>query len=676
MKKMGLKKGETKVKKTYLSVIVTMVIGILLSFFFSTYLYKAESAKINDKLELQSDILAGTLQKGIDKYIEVLLSIGDYYGTSNDISKGNFAAFVNRAISKNGGIQAVEWAPRILDQQREPFEKGMQSVLNPSFLISEKKADGSSIVAAHREEYYPVTYVEPLKSNEKAIGYDLYSNPVRQSAILKAVKTGAISTTERVKLVQDKGDEYGFLMFLPIYQNHSEITPNQSNKEIRGCLLSVFKISNIVSDSLNDINNEIDFAIYDQNSAADNSFLGNFSSTDKSFQSQNEPQLNQLKYSTEKTFSVGDRKWKAVFYPTKGFIDNEKADQWIVIPLLILLITLGISFYLFVSIRRSIQMNKLMDEVDSRKEYLENIVNEVYSVSENLTEVSQNIEGFSRISTEMSMEVTSAINKISHQIENQNRETETGLNSVKNIASSIQEISSVSETVTSFSSEMEGESSLGNESIQKIMNQMDQLTQIVNKSSVYIKGLGDYSKRIEEIIAMITGISSQTNLLALNASIEAARAGEHGRGFAVVANEIRKLASQSEASTKQIADIVHSIQVQTLESINSMNQVTNETQTTLLLVQEAGDKFDHLLHTSSSLKNQIEDVSKAVQHISNESLSVLSVVGEIADVTKVTQKESEYVIKVTSEYTATFENFSSSIRSLTNMIEKLNQVVK
>ncbi len=79
---------------------------------------------------------------------------------------------------------------------------------------------------------------------------------------------------------------------------------------------------------------------------------------------------------------------------------------------------------------------------------------------------------------------------------------------------------------------------------------------VVEKSIQAMNSIRESSKRIADIIQVISEIAGQTNLLALNAAIEAARAGEHGMGFAVVADEVRKLAERSNKAAQEIAELI------------------------------------------------------------------------------------------------------------------------
>lgn len=111
------------------------------------------------------------------------------------------------------------------------------------------------------------------------------------------------------------------------------------------------------------------------------------------------------------------------------------------------------------------------------------------------------------------------------------------------------------ESLIASSDEMVTLSVGSREAVHAVESLIDNLGDQSRKTSASMNQLSERSKQIEEIVKVISDISSQTNLLALNASIEAARAGEHGKGFSVVADEVRKLAESTKESTADIADL-------------------------------------------------------------------------------------------------------------------------
>lgn len=112
----------------------------------------------------------------------------------------------------------------------------------------------------------------------------------------------------------------------------------------------------------------------------------------------------------------------------------------------------------------------------------------------------------------------------------------------------------------------------------------------------HIECVNEKIKGMDEVLEYIVGIANTTNLLGLNASIEAARAGDHGRGFGVVAEEIRKLATDSKASTTKIND--------------NLNEIRGEIRNMIVLLR-------NFTEVSSEHARQTENISEVVKNLSD-----------------------------------------------------------
>jgi methyl-accepting chemotaxis protein len=121
--------------------------------------------------------------------------------------------------------------------------------------------------------------------------------------------------------------------------------------------------------------------------------------------------------------------------------------------------------------------------------------------------------------------------------------------------------------------------------------------------------LGKSSEHIGRIASVIDDIADQTNLLALNAAIEAARAGEQGRGFAVVADEVRKLAERTTTATKEIAEMIKTIQNGTSGAVKAMESASIQVAQGVASTERAGDSLQQIIRMSEQVGAMIGNIA-------------------------------------------------------------------
>ncbi len=144
-----------------------------------------------------------------------------------------------------------------------------------------------------------------------------------------------------------------------------------------------------------------------------------------------------------------------------------------------------------------------------------------------------------------------------------------------------------------------------------MISNVQNLGGVVLSTAEKITRLGLSSEKIGEIVSVIDEIADQTNLLALNAAIEAARAGESGRGFAVVADEVRKLAERTQKATKEISQMIKTIQNEMTEAVRGMNEGTTLVQQGEKLVGQTTQALEQIINRTSKVSDLMSQVASA-----------------------------------------------------------------
>lgn len=133
----------------------------------------------------------------------------------------------------------------------------------------------------------------------------------------------------------------------------------------------------------------------------------------------------------------------------------------------------------------------------------------------------------------------------------------------------------------------------------------------IRETEKRIKRLGERSQEISSVITIINDIAERTHILALNASMHAASAGESGKGFAVVANEVQKLAKNARSATSQISSLVHNIQVETADTMTTMNDAITQVVQGTTLAQQAGNEMRDTRSTTAELVQLVQRIAES-----------------------------------------------------------------
>lgn len=160
----------------------------------------------------------------------------------------------------------------------------------------------------------------------------------------------------------------------------------------------------------------------------------------------------------------------------------------------------------------------------------------------------------------------------------------------------------------------------------------------IRETEKRIKRLGERSQEIGGVVNLINNIAERTHILALNAAMHAASAGEAGRGFAVVANEVQRLAENAREATSKIAALVNNIQLETADTVITMNEAISQVVRGTDLAQQAGNEMRETRNTTADL---VQLVQRIAEDSRNQAATTLRLQQRAAQIQKSTQQTYE-----------------------------------
>ena len=307
---------------------------------------------------------------------------------------------------------------------------------------------------------------------------------------------------------------------------------------------------------------------------------------------------------------------------------------------------------------------------------LRGLVRNVRDAASQVASASSQVAGASDESAKISLqtssaidEVTSTMHEMSVNVQNMVKSTQVQASSVSEtsasidqMVASIQRVADTAKVLLDISNRSREEVHSGISTMEKATDGLNKINTTIGASGQIIGALGQRADDIGKIIEVIDDLAEQTNLLALNAAIEAARAGEHGLGFAVVADEVRKLAEKSAQSTKEISELIQSIQKEARKAVENMDQSTS------------------IVNEGLSLG---EDLNTALRKISNVVTEVYKFAQEIGAATNEQSHGSTQIARattrlneITHEINSAVEEQASGAHAVVKAMERMRELVQ
>ena len=197
------------------------------------------------------DNVVDALRSKLDLNIALLAAVVGLFNSSSEVNRQQFSTFfetVSLNTTQLKGVQGVGFARWIPAVQLQAYESRIRSEGFPTFTV---------LPPGPRAHYSAIEFLEPFNwRNQRAFGFDMFSEPVRRQAMQRARHTGNATLTGKVQLVQETQEDLqrGVLIYLPIFADRGQVR-EISRQTLLGWAYSPLRINDVVNSAISGIDN-------------------------------------------------------------------------------------------------------------------------------------------------------------------------------------------------------------------------------------------------------------------------------------------------------------------------------------------------------------------------------------------------------------------------------------
>ena len=321
-------------------------------------------------------------------------------------------------------------------------------------------------------------------------------------------------------------------------------------------------------------------------------------------------------------------------------------------------------------------IQKSAETVSSLMESLSQIAEEVSSsvieMITNIDQIAQNSEGLTEAVNTAASTLTQSVastREIANSVDTLNRFVEDTSTSMTQMEGSIRQVEQNASETRKATELVLREAQEGTNAMDRSEHSIQQLQASFGSTVEVMRILDQRSEEVGNILSVIDEVMEQTHLLALNAAIIAAQAGEHGKSFAVVAGEIRALAEKTSLSTREIADLIGSVQKEVNRAVDSVSAQTDLVEQTVAVTRDAKSALDKIQVSVLTSLQMVQEIANATAEQSKGAAGIVRSSDQVRDLT-------HQLKKATQEQRAGSEQVLGAVNRIRNLSEEVKRATK